>query len=296
MIDLAALASLHADFADDLAHDVGRVAVGDEVVVADGAVTVMGVVNLSPDSTYRESVAPSTDAAVRLARAHVVEGATIVDLGAEASHAAAQRVSAQDQIDRLVPVVRALAPEMAISVETYHARVVEAVLDAGAHMINLTGRSDEDEVLSLVAEAGAGLLMVYSPGDSVREPAELPMGDELVPTLIEHFEPRLESARAAGVHDVVVDPGSGFTYSNLSGTDKARVQSRVLAQSMRLRSLGAPCGHALPHCFDLFGREFRHAEGYFTVLAALGRAHLLRVHEVARVCAVLRSMESLAVR
>lgn len=296
MIDLESIASLHADFSSDLESPVAPVRVADGVVVGDGAVTLMGVVNLSPDSTYRESVAASTESAVRLGRTQASQGAAIIDLGAEASHETAERVGAQEQIDRLAPVVEALSRDVVVSVETYRAPVAEAVLAAGASMINLTGRSDEDEILAHAARAGATVLMVFSPSDSVRESSELPDDERLLPALIEHFEPRLERARKAGVEKVVVDPGSGFTYDNLSGVGKARVQSRVLAQSMRLRRLGVPSAHALPHCFDLFEREFRHAEGFFAVLASLGGAHLLRVHEVPQVRAVLGALQQLEVR
>ncbi len=296
VITLADLASLHADFAADLERPVSPVRVSDDLSIGDGAVTVMGVVNLSQDSTYRESVAPSPEAAVRLARTQVGQGASIIDLGAEASHDGAERVDGPEQIDRLVPIVKEIAREMVVSVETYRPEVAEAVLDAGARMINLTGRGHEEEILPMVAAAGATLLMVYSPSDNVRESGELPEGDEMMPALIDHFEERLDRARAAGVEKIVVDPGSGFTYDNLDGVGKARVQAAVLAQTMRLRRLGVPSAHALPHCFDLFEREFRHAEGFFAVIAALGGAHLLRVHEVPRVRAVLRSMQELEVR
>ncbi|QBX55809.1 dihydropteroate synthase [Nocardioides seonyuensis] len=296
MIDLESLAALYADFREDLESPVAPVRVSEDVVVGDDAVTVMGVVNLSHDSTYRESVAVSTDSAVRLGRALTSQGAAIIDLGAEASHEKADRVDAAEQIDRLVPVVEALSQRTVVSVETYRPEVAEAVLAAGARMINLTGRGEEEEILAAAGRAGATVLMVFSPSDNVRESGQLPDDDDMLPALVEHFEERLERARAAGVEKVIVDPGSGFTYDNLSGVGKAKVQSRVLAQSMRLRRLGVPSAHALPHCFDLFERDFRHAEGFFAVLAFLGRAHLLRVHEVSQVSRVLRSMRELPVR
>ena len=296
VISLADLARLHDDVKDDLKQTVTPVTVADGVVVGDGDTTVMGVVNLSQDSTYRESVAPSPEAAVRMGRTQTAQGAAIIDLGAEASHDGAERASADEQVERLVPVVRELSEHAVVSVETYRAEVAEAVLAAGARMINLTGAGEEEAILQHVAAAGASVLMVFSPSESVRESSEMPEGEDRWPALLEHFATRLEKARSAGVDKVVVDPGSGFTFDNLSGIGKAEVQAQVLAQSPHLRRLGVPYAHALPHCFDLFEREFRHAEGYFAVLAALGGAHLLRVHEVPRVSAVLRSMRELSVR
>ena len=85
MISLTALSELHDRHRADLDLPVAPVTVSDDVVVRDGGVTVMGAVNLSRDSTYRESVAVSTQAAVRMARVQAAQGAAIVDLGAEAS-------------------------------------------------------------------------------------------------------------------------------------------------------------------------------------------------------------------
>ncbi len=296
MISLAALAELHDRHRDDRRLPVAPVTVADGVVIRDGSVTVMGTVNLSRDSTYRESVAVSTEAAVRLARVQRAQGASIVDFGAEASGAKADRVVPGRQLDRLLPVIETLAGEMAVSVETYRPEVVDAALRAGARMINLTGREDDDEMLRLVAEHDAALLMCFGEAANVREDGELPVDGDPMPALVEHFEPRLRRARELGVERIVVDPAVGFHYGNLDQpVERVRHQTRILSQALRLRSLGVPVGIALPHGFDLFEDEFRKAEGFFAVLAALGGTQLLRIHEVPHVVRVLRAMELLDV-
>lgn len=295
MITLAALAELHDRYADDLAQPVTPVQVTDEVAIGDGIPTLMGVVNLSPDSTYRESIASSTEAAVRKGRVQAAQGAAIIDLGAEASSDAADRVGAERQLDRLLPVVEQLSQETVVSVETYRPQVVRAVLDAGARMINLTGRADEDEMLAAVAEHDATLLMCFGTAANVREQDELPVGEDLAPFLVDHFAERLEHARSLGVEKVVVDPGMGFTFPNLTGLERARLQTHTVTQTFRLRRLGVPAASVLPHNLDIFEDEFRKAEGFFTVLATLGGVHLLRIHEVPHIRAVLRAMDWLDV-
>lgn len=296
MITLAALAELHARHRDDLDLPVPPLSVAEGVVVRDGAVTVMGAVNLSRDSTYRESVAVSTEAAVRMARVQVAQGASIVDLGAEASGRQADRASAGEQLDKLLPVVETLARQTVLSVETYEPEVVDAVLRAGARMINLTGRDDEDEMLRLVAEHDATVLMCFGEAANVREQGELPVEGDPMPTLVQHFEPRIARARELGVGRIIVDPAVGFHYGNLTEpVDRVRHQSRILSQSFRLRSLGVPIGISLPHGFDLFQDEFRRAEGFFAVLAALGGTHLLRIHEVPHVVRTVQALDVLEV-
>ena len=296
VISLAGLAELHDRHRPDLDRPVAAVPVADGVVVGDGPVTVMGTINLSRDSTYRESVAVSTEAAVRMARVQAAQGAGIIDLGAESSGTRTARIGAGQQLDLLLPVVEALAGELTISVETYHPEVVDAVLRAGARMINLTGREQEDDMLRLVAEHDAAVLMCFGEAANVREPGELPVDGDPMPALVDHFEPRLRRARELGVERVVLDPAVGFQYGNLGRPlDRVREQTRILSQSFRLRSLGVPVGVTLPHSHDLFEDEFRKAEGFFVVLAALGGSQLVRTHEVPHVARVLRAMDLLDV-
>ena len=300
MITLADLAALQNAHGDDWAAPVAPVVLDGprgSVVIGDGPVTLMGCVNLSRDSTYRESVATSPADAVRMGRIQVAQGAAIIDLGAESSNARAARVTVADQIATLVPAVKGLASEAIVSVETYEPEVVRACLDAGAGVLNMTGRQHEDEMLALAAEYDAAVVLCFGTTTNVREIADVPPDTDPMPVLLDHFAPRLTHARSLGVSKVVVDPGMGFYYGNLvDPMTRARHQSRVLAQTFRLRPLGVPVCNVLPHTYDIFGDEFRKAEGFYGMFAALGGAHLLRIHEVAHLRVVLRAIEDLAVR
>jgi dihydropteroate synthase len=294
VLTLADLAALHATYAREAELPVTPVRLGD-LVLGDDAPAIMGTLNLSRDSTYRESVAVSTQAAIRKARVQIAQGAGVVDVGAESSTARAARVGADEQIARLVPVITAIAVETVVSVETYEPLVVEACLKSGARVLNMTGREHEQEMLDLAAEYDAAVVLCFCEPDNVREPARLDLDADPIPALVDHFGERLETARRAGLTDVVVDPGMGFYYDNLTDPlTRARHQARVLAHSFRLRTLGVPVCNALPHAFDLFEDEFRKGEGFFAVLAALGGTHLFRTHEVAHVRAVLASMSALS--
>jgi dihydropteroate synthase len=295
MISLSALAALHSEYADDLAHPVEPVTVGG-VTIGGSDPVLMGTVNLSRDSTYRESVAVSTEAAIRKARVQLAQGAQVVDLGAESSTAAAARVSGDGQVARLVPVVERLAAECVVSVETYRPEVVSGALEAGARILNLTGRAGEDEMLGCAASYEAAVILCFCEPADVREAARHPTQADPLAYLLDHFGPRIEHARSLGVRRVIVDPGLGFYYGNLvDPAVRARHQAAVLAQCFRLRRLGVPVCNALPHAFDLFEDEFRKAEGFFAVLARLGGTDLFRTHEVAHVRAVLAAMAALDV-
>ncbi len=107
----------------------------------------------------------------------------------------------------------------------------------------------------------------------------------------------MAQARAAGVQNLVIDPGMGFYYGNLvDPRTRLGHQARVIANTFRLRRLGLPICHALPHAFDVFEDQFRTAEGFFAVLAHLGGTTLMRTHEVAQVRAVLDALRTLDIR
>ncbi|MDZ5660813.1 dihydropteroate synthase [Nocardioides sp. S-58] len=297
LADLAALHHAHGGAWDAAVAPVVLDGPRGPVTIGDGAVTLMGCVNLSRDSTYRESVATSPADAVRMGRVQAAQGAEVIDLGAESSNARAARVSAADQVATLVPAVKELAQEVVVSVETYEPDVVRACLDAGARVLNMTGRQHEDTMLALAAEYDAAVVMCFGETANVREIADVPPDADPMPVLLDHFAPRVERARAAGVDKVVVDPGMGFYYGNLvDPMTRARHQARVLAQTFRLRPLGVPVCNAVPHTYDIFGDEFRKAEGFYGTFAGIGGTHLLRTHEVAHLRVVLKALAELEVR
>ena len=295
MITLGDLASLVAAHPTELALPVAGLTIAGRVYDLDAQPLLMGVVNLSRDSTYRDSIAISTESAVRRGRILAAQGAGLVDVGAESTTLRAARVSSADQVAALVPVVAALSVEgIATSVEAYDADVVRACLAAGAAVVNLTGTEHSDEILDLVAQHDAAVILCFMPGPTARDVGELPVDGDPIPALRDHFAPRIEHARARGVQQIVIDPGLGFYYANLTTPAvRAQQQAALLASTFRLHDLGVPVCQALPHAFDLFEEEFRTAEGFFAVLALLGRANVLRVHEVAHVAAVSRAMHAL---
>lgn len=296
MLSLTALAALADVHRDELARKVGPLLVGDRSFDVDSRPLLMGTVNLSRDSTYRESVAVGVDSAVRKARTMAVEGADIVDIGAESSTLLAARVGAREQIASLVPVIEEVTSHgILVSVETYEPEVVAAGLRAGARVLNMTGTEQQGRMLELAAEHQATVVLCYAGAANVREVTDVTVDADPVPGLLEHFGRRIEVARAAGVDRLVIDPGMGFYYGNLTDPHvRAQHQSRVLLNTFRLRVLGVPLCNALPHAFDLFEENFRTAEGFFAVLALLGGTSILRTHEVPHVQAVVRAMTLLS--
>jgi len=253
---------------------------------------IMGVVNLSADSWYRESVCLTAETAIQRGHVLAAQGADIVDLGAESTLAHAARVDDAGQNSKLLPVIKALrAANILVSVETYQPAVTRACLAAGANVLNLTGTDRSDELFRLVAAHDAAVIICYVPGKNVREVGDYDLSADPIPMLNEYFARQIEIAQRNGVQKIFLDPGLGFYYRNLQDSAvRVRHQMKVFLNTFRLRPLGFPICHALPHAFDYFGEEVRCAEPFFAVLAALGKTDLFRTHEVPRIKAVLDTM------
>jgi dihydropteroate synthase len=287
--DLAELADRHRDA---LAASVASFELGGVQFGGEAAPQVMGVINLSRDSWYRESVALTASAAVRRGKRLAAEGAAIVDIGAESTLAHAARADAASQIAQLVPVVRALAAERVIvSVETYELAVARAALEAGALVLNLTGTRATEEMYRLAAAHDAGVIICFVQGEHVRAVGDLTITGDPVEAMRDYFARELERATRAGLKRLWIDAGLGFYYPNLEDSAaRVRYQLQAFLHTFRLRALGWPACHALPHAFEYFEDEVRTAEAFFAVLAVLGKTDLLRTHEVAKIRGVTRAL------
>ncbi|WCJ60283.1 dihydropteroate synthase [Fontisphaera persica] len=254
---------------------------------------IMGVINLSPGSWYRESVCLSAESAIRRGKVLYEQGAAIVDVGAESTLAHTERVDELRQQSLLLPVVEGLSRAgVLVSVETYHPAVARAALEAGARVLNLTGTERAEECYAVVAAHAAAVILCYVQGPNVREVGDFDLQADPIPMMYEYFAREIERATRAGVERIFVDPGLGFYYRNLQDSAvRVRHQMKVFLNTFRLRTLGFPICHALPHAFEYFGEEVRCAEPFFCVLAALGKTDLFRTHEVPRIRAVLETMK-----
>lgn len=298
MITLAALAEMAEAHRDLVEAPVAPVVLGERVIDADLTPVVMATLNLSRDSTYRDSVATTTESAIRRGKIFAAQGADLVDVGAESTNRTAARVGPEAQVDKVVPVVKALANAgVAVSAETYDPEVAEACLVAGAQVLNFTGTEHQDDFFDLAVKHHATVVLCSVLGANVRDVGDVDRGADPIPSFVAHFEERVARARSRGLERIIIDPGLGFFYGNLT-VPSVRIdfQTRVILQTFRLRALGLPICHALPHAFDLFQEQFREAEPMFAVLAKLGGTGVFRTHETPQVRAVLDALGYLNVR
>ncbi|HSE44199.1 MAG TPA: dihydropteroate synthase [Gemmatimonadales bacterium] len=178
---------------------------------------VMGILNVTPDSFSDGNRFFSNDAAVARALELEREGADIIDIGGESTRPNAPAVSLDQELDRVVPVIEALAGKLSvpISVDTYKAEVARAACAAGAEIVNdVSGLFFDAEMAAVVAEADAGLVVMHTRGTPDRMQQDTRYHD-LVAEVKCYLLDSLAKAEAAGIKAgrIVVDPGIGFGKS-----------------------------------------------------------------------------------
>ena len=268
---------------------------------------VMGVVNVTPDSFSDGGRFLDPDTAVAHGLSLVADGAAVLDVGGESTRPGAEPVGADEELRRVVTVVRRLVDELGalgrsvpVSVDTTKAVVAVAALDAGAVIVNdvSAGRADP-EILGVVADARAGYVVMHMLGEPRTMQAD-PQYDDVVDDVAELLVARLDAARAAGIDSaaLMADPGIGFgkrVAHNLELIARLpelaeRVGAPILIGTSRKSFIGTVLGDD-----DLTRRE----EGTLaTVTYALDHgAAMVRVHDVraaSRVARLLRAMEESA--
>lgn len=183
-----------------------------------GRPRVMGILNVTPDSFWVESRRAALDAAVAATEAMLEQGADLIDVGGESTRPGAAPVPVAEETGRIAPVVREIArrwPDVPVSVDTVKAEVARAAIGEGAWAINdVAGLRLDPALGAVVAEAGAGLVLMHSRGTvaTMASYALADYGDDPVGAVVAELRGALERARAAGVADaaVVLDPGLGF--------------------------------------------------------------------------------------
>ena len=260
----------------------GETKIGPRTFVWGTRTFVMGIVNVTPDSFSGDGLVNASgpvtiDAAVALARTMAEEGADVLDVGGESTRPGHSPVEADEELARVVPVIRAVhdaLPDMPLSIDTTKPVVAAAALDAGAHLVNdVWGVAPDDSLARLAAERGVAIVLMHN-----RREARY---TALLPEILGELEAAIERAMAAGVRRdrILVDPGFGFGKT-------AEHNLTVLARLAEFKELGVPLLAGLSRKSTIgkvTGRPTaeRLAGSLAMALLAVQRgATILRVHDV----------------
>ncbi len=174
---------------------------------------VMGIVNATPDSFYGGSRQRTVDAALRTVEQMVADGADMVDIGGQSTRPGAVRISADEEAQRVVPLVAAIHgrfPELIVSIDTFYGAVAREAAAEGAAIVNdISAWSIDATLLNAVAELGLPYVLMHMQGTPETMQAN-PTYTDVVNEVYAFFSHKLAALRQAGVADVILDPGFGF--------------------------------------------------------------------------------------
>lgn len=260
-------------------------------------VAVVGALNVSPESFYSGSVVTDADRLLRAAEAMAQAGAAWLDVGAMSTAPYLEaRIQETQEADRLHWAVGLLTAklDLPVSADTSRSLAARAALESGARMLNdVTGLAADPALARLVAEAGAGLVLMAAP-------VAAPIPGEPIDTVLASLAGSLARARAAGVPDdrILVDPGIGFFRGGTIAWPEW--DCRVLAGLPALRSLGRPVyvGVSRKSFIGALAGVPDPADRLPGTLAAtaaavLGGAHVIRAHDVAETAQAVRIAQAI---
>ena len=175
---------------------------------------VMGILNVTPDSFSDGGCYLDVEQAVAHAKLMVAEGATLIDIGGESSRPGASPVSIDEELARILPVIRAIVDtvDVLLSVDTYKAEVARHALKAGAHLINdITALRGDPAVAAVVSEMEAGLILMHMKG-TPRTMQQAPQYQDVVSEICDSLQKSIEIAESHGItaDRIIIDPGIGF--------------------------------------------------------------------------------------
>lgn len=253
---------------------------------------VMGIINATPDSFYAGSRQQHIDDALRKASQMLDEGAGMIDIGGQSTRPGSERVSAEEEAQRVVPVVDAVHrrfPELLISIDSFYASVATAAVEAGASIVNDVSAGTIDEgLLPAVAQLKVPYVLMHMPGDPQTMQAYAAYKN-VVTEVFDFFSFRIKKLQNAGIHDLIIDPGFGFGKT-------AEHNFSLLEHLPFFLQLGHPLMVGLSRKATVYktlgitASEALNGTTALNTIAVMHGASILRVHDVKEAAQVVRLM------
>jgi dihydropteroate synthase len=243
---------------------------------------VMGIINVTPDSFYAESRHNNPDDIIALAEKMVTDGADILDIGGQSTRPKSERISADDELQRVLPVIKAIHhhfPQMVLSIDTYHSTVAKEAVDAGASIVNDISAGEMDKnMISTVAALKVPYICMHMQGDPDTMQKN-PIYDDVVKDVLDFFIHKTNECKKAGIVDVIIDPGFGFgktiqhNFQLIKGLSTfSMLQKPILAGLSRKYSIYKTLG--------ITAAESLNGTTVMNTIALMNGASILRVHDV----------------
>lgn len=251
---------------------------------------IMGIVNLTPDSFYTKGSNNSVTGALFLAEKMLAEGAHVLDLGGQSSRPGAALTGPETEIRRVVPAIEAIIkrfPEALISVDTFHAPVARAAVEAGACMVNdISAGLMDEKMFQTVSDLKVSYILMHMQG-TPKTMQQNPVYEEIVAEVFDFLNQRVQLARAHGINELMLDPGFGFgktidqNYSLLKHLKSFEMLQLPLLAGLSRKSM-------IYKVLDTAAEQALNGTTALHMLALNNGAHMLRVHDVKEAAEAVR--------
>lgn len=250
---------------------------------------VMGIINITPDSFHRingkeimKNGNIDIPLVISIAGQMIEDGADIIDIGGASSRPGAKQVSAKEELQRVIPVIEKLverSPEIIVSIDTYHASVAEAAIDAGASIINdISAGSIDSNMISTAAKLDVPYILMHMKGTPFNM-QDNPHYDNLILEITDFFLEKIRLLKDAGLTDIILDPGFGFgktlehNYEILRNMDYFQALNLPMLVGISRKSM-------INKVLDTLPENALNGTSAIHMLALNKGAKMLRVHDV----------------
>jgi len=244
---------------------------------------VMGILNITPDSFYRGSRYRDEKEIIGAAQRMLEEGADFLDIGGYSSRPGAEDISAEEEKHRVLTAVRYVSrefPQAIISVDTFRAEVArEAICDCGAHIVNdISGGDADPEMTGLIAELNVPYIIMHMQG-TPRSMQKNPVYEDVVSEVLMWFGQKTVSLMAAGVKDIIIDPGFGFGKNTEHNFTLLRRLKEFTIAGLPIM-VGLSRKSVIWKTLNITPGESLNGTSALNAVALINGADILRVHDV----------------
>lgn len=255
---------------------------------------VMGIINATPDSFYRGDLNNGMDGILMLAKKMINEGATILDIGGQSTKPGSIEISSEKEMDRVIPVIKMIHehfPQTILSVDTYQSAVAIKAIEAGASIVNdVSGGEADKKMIDTVAALRVPYICMHMKGTAANMQS-FATYEDVLKEVLDYFIFKIHQCRAAGIKDIIIDPGFGFAKN-------AEHNFNLLKNLHIFKMLDCPILAGLSRKSTIYktlgitAAEALNGTTVLNTLALNNGANILRVHDVKEAVETVTLMES----
>jgi dihydropteroate synthase len=257
---------------------------------------VMGILNITPDSFYKNSRFNTDEEILKAAVRMMEEGADILDVGGYSSRPGAVNISQEDEGKRVLRAIKLISrelPEAIISIDTFRADLAkEAIIECGAHIVNdISGGDADTEMFSIIERLNVPYIMMHMKGDPLTMQKN-PVYEDVVADILSWFGERIFRLRSVGVKDIIIDPGFGFGKTSDHNFDLLRRLNDFSIAGLPLL-VGLSRKSMIWKTLEISADEALNGTTALNAIALVNGADILRVHDVKEAVQTIKLIKKL---